>query len=164
MSFVGLPLWLAATAAMSPKSQLQHDDGSPYLTRWTLAGVNSLDEHDQTKPFSTYLHEIHTPDGDRHSHNHPWRWAASLILTGGYTEERLESGLAVTYTHQVGDLSGLMPGDYHRIVAVEPGTFTLFIVGRETHDWGFLVDDHHVPHRDYFASGATQPMTLVRIR
>ena len=146
--------------------QLQFPDGSPYLTRRVLWGANALEDHDSTAPSSAFVHEIHTPDADRHLHNHPWAWCASVVLSGGYTEERrgwscgadtYDSDFGIATRHSAGDLVTFRTDDYHRIVAVEPGTVTLFLCGRETQDWGFLVDGVHVPHREYFARADAGP-------
>jgi hypothetical protein len=123
-------------------------------------------------PSSAFVHEIHTPDGDRHMHDHPWEWSAAVVLSGGYTELREDGGLfghEAMYehelTHAVGDLNTFFRGDYHRITHVDPDTVTLFLCGRESHDWGFLVDGAHVPHKEYFASrdGAGTKMETVRL-
>lgn len=51
-----------------------------YLRRWRVI---------QTPLFALYLHHILMPDGDRDLHDHPYPFA-SLILSGGYTEERVQ--------------------------------------------------------------------------
>ena len=143
-----------------PLWHLLRTDGSLYLARYVLAGVDALETHDPEEPFSAFVHVLHGADGDRHPHNHPWRWAASVILNGGYAEER--NGVPMTYAE--GDLNVLRPDDYHRITSVLPGTVTLFLCGRETHDWGFLVDGIHVPHAEYFKRDDVQRMQTVRVR
>ncbi len=37
----------------------------------------------------------------------------------------------------------------HRITAVDPGTLTLVLVGRQRRDWGFFTPEGFVPHNDY---------------
>lgn len=144
--------------------RLEHADGSAYLDRHVLWGVNALEDHDPAVPSSGFVHQIYTPDGDRHMHNHPWAWLAAVVLAGGYTEERDSGGRRVTLTHAAGDLNMFRTDDYHRIVEVEPGTVTLFLCGRETQDWGFLVDGVHVPHTEYFATRPdAQHMRTVRL-
>lgn len=138
-------------AAASRKFVIRHPDGSPYITRWVLAGSPALEDHDPAAPYSIYVHQLHTPDPDRHMHNHPWSWATGLILAGGYTEWRLDVWQRRSLrTFAPGDLNRLDTQDYHAIVGVQPNTYTLFSVGREIQDWGFLVDGVHVPHREYF--------------
>jgi len=145
---------------------------TPYLTRSVLWGMNALEDHDPSAPSSAFVHEIHTPDGDRDPHNHPWSWSAAVVLSGGYTErrystwwQRTDGGDGIEMSHVTGSLNTFKPHDYHRITHVEPDTVTLFLCGRESHDWGFLVDGVHVPHKQYFASrdGAGMNMETVRL-
>ena len=146
--------------AMQPRRfTIRHPDGSPYLTRWVLRGCSSLTDHDPASPLQIYIHRLHTPDGDRHPHDHPWQWSCGIILQGGYTELRRIGDRNVAITHTPGSCNRLDHGDYHSVVEVEPGTFTLFIAGREVSDWGFLVDGVHVPHRDYLQRQDAQAMT-----
>ena len=118
-------------------------DGSLYLTRWQLF---------KCKWFRVLLHQIHKADKDRHLHNHPWPWAVSLVLRGGYREISNPALLSCTLNHKehnaptLNVLNGLM---YHRITEVRPNTFTLFIAGPRSKDWGFNVDGEHVPSRTY---------------
>lgn len=153
---------IAKTAALSVW-QLQHPDGAPYLTRSVLAGDDALETHADA-PYSVFYHQIHTPDADRHCHDHPWIWSIAIPLTGGYTEKRDMGGIYNYRTYRVGDLNVLRPGDYHSIVDVLPSTTTLFICGREARDWGFLVEGRHVPHGEYFKRDDVQCMKTVRIR
>lgn len=148
--------------------RLEHADGSAYLDRHVLWGVNALEDHDPAVPSSGFVHQIYTPDGDRHMHNHPWAWSAAVVLAGGYTEERLlargQGYYSHRQTHRVGDLNTFRTDDYHRITHVEPGTVTLFLCGREVQDWGFLVDGVHVGHAEYFATRPdAQHMRTVRL-
>jgi|GEM_PF-2682765 len=94
-----------------------------------------------------YLHKIAQADFDRHLHNHPWTWAWSLILWGGYLEER-QGGVERTKLCGSGNL--LRAGDYHRIASVLPNTWTLFITGKRASSWGFATPQGHVDHRAYF--------------
>lgn len=139
--------------------RLVREDGSPYLTRRVLWGANALEHHDPSAPFSVFVHDIHTEDNDRHLHNHPWAWSAALVLSGGYIERRISG----TRRLRRGDLNVFRPDDYHSIVAVEPGTRTLFLCGREEFSWGFLVDGVHVPHGRYLARPGAHHMVTERI-
>lgn len=118
-------------------------DRSPYLTRTLfprLAGHRPM------------LHRIWREDQDRHMHNHPWRTAKFLILSGGYVEERLVDGVPVARTLAPGDVNTLNAETFHRVRTVWPNTWTLGIVGDRVQDWGFLVDGTLVPHAAYFAA------------
>lgn len=122
------------------------DEGGPYLTRYHLF---------KCRRFRVFLHHIHRPDKDRHVHNHPFPWARAFILSGGYHESITRtnpmSGRTGYLTHDARTWSSeaFEPGNYHRIVHVQPGTWTLFFAGRRSRDWGFLVDGAHVPCRKY---------------
>jgi hypothetical protein len=127
--------------------RLYSPTGEKYLTRYVLI---------RTRWFALYLHRLHAPDPDRDLHNHPWR-ATSLILWGGYTE-------LVTHTrapdpetrltlaermHLTGDLNRIRTSAYHRIVKVEPNTWTLVFAGRRFRRWGFLENGVHVDSDEY---------------
>lgn len=145
-------------ASARRKFTIRHPDGSPYITRWILAGSPALEDHDPSAPFSLYVHQLHTPDGDRHMHNHPWAWSTGLVLAGGYADRQLIDGVERLQFHGPGDLNTLPLDRYHTVTAVERDTFTLFSCGREVQDWGFLVDGVHVPHREYLAGPEAQKM------
>lgn len=124
--------------------------GLPYLTRYILI---------RTPWFRVFLHRFHGPDPDRHCHNHPWL-ATSLILKGGYWEvvRGLVSARSVggfSWWNQrareltPGAINKLLPGEYHRITKVKPGTWTLVWGGAYFREWGFLVDGTHVDWRTY---------------
>lgn len=124
----------------------------PYLTRYILA---------RTPFFRVFLHQFHQPDPDREVHNHPWR-ATSIILKGGYTEmvvhawDRSSMWWSFRDMEAVGQwgqwrpkVNRLKEGEYHRIVSVLPGTWSLVFGGRYFRDWGFLVDSQHIDWRTY---------------
>jgi hypothetical protein len=94
--------------------------------------------------FSARVHNILRADTTRHPHDHPWN-ARTIILRGGYLEHK--EG-AFRY-RKPGDTARINFGEYHTIVSVEPGTFTLFIMGRYRGVWGFLVDGVKVPFYEY---------------
>jgi hypothetical protein len=121
---------------------IQGFDGSPYITRTLLPRIG-----DQR----VMLHHIHQPDTDRWLHNHPWQSATFRILSGGYVEERLVSGEIVTRAYRPGDVNSLTADTFHRIVSIEPDTWTIGVVGPRVQDWGFLVDGKIVLSADYFA-------------
>ena len=88
----------------------------------------------RTPWFRVFIHHIPHGDHDRVMHNHPWRWAWSLIIAGGYTEVRRDP----SYVHQKWvsynrwSVVRWTLHTYHRILAVDPGTYTLFIAGPRT--------------------------------
>ncbi len=92
-----------------------------------------------------YLHNFQSPDFDGH-HNHPWRWSFSIVLKGGYTEERLlcnDCGVhpcrdPLVEVRKVRWFNVLRSHDYHKITELHGDTWTLFICGPLTgRSWGF---------------------------
>lgn len=55
--------------------------GTPYLTRCYLFGKDR-------RWGNVYLHHFHSSDQGVEMHNHPWAWGLSVVLWGGYVEER----------------------------------------------------------------------------
>jgi len=102
------------------------DDGMPYLERYYVCSV-----------FGTrcYLHRFVGSDPDAVLHDHPWRWALSIILVGWYFEERRDGA------HVRSFLNFLVGDNFHRVVlpAMSAPVWTLFIhrAGRSK-PWGFL--------------------------
>ncbi len=115
-------------------------DGKDYLNRIAIAG--DLPKEPATRRVNFFLHHILMNDLDRHLHNHPWEWSYSIILSGGYTEERLMPGGTRRRRLRPGMINKLGPHDFHRILELHgPETWTLFIGGPKTLDWGFLVPE-----------------------
>lgn len=126
---------------------IRSDSGDPYLLRVYLTqrkhGVDESDEQPRRLP-AVYLHYFFRGDEDRELHNHPWLRALSWILTGGYTEERLEpDGFVAEYRHRPGTFNVLKRNTFHRVHLLQGGCWTLFIAGERVSeprgkDWGFL--------------------------
>lgn len=150
-----------------------------YMIRYTIGRLGWL-PGDKPRRFSAYLHRFLKPDGDRELHNHPWRWAFSIVLWGGYTEERFCGAttlepvfpwLHICPTCGCMSISGvpfkhitkrrLRPlsfnfirgEDYHRVAELHgKQTWTLFIAGPKTKSWGFWDPKRgHVPWREFLA-------------
>lgn len=115
------------------RSTIRGDDGSPKLHRYYLVGTG--------KTFGVFLHHFVGSDAPAQFHDHPWSWAVSLVLRGGYVEERRrrEDRAATRRSLQPGRLNVLVPGVFHR-VEVRGGepAWTLFIHGPKVRKWGFL--------------------------
>jgi len=123
---------LGAFRARCPRKVIyDQSDGAPYLERYYLI---------KSRWIGVVLHHILRPDSDERLHNHPWRWAFSLILAGGYVEERLDSIDQVrSTTLRVGRLNKIGSNTYHRISAlVADDVWTLFVHGAAKEAWGFL--------------------------
>ncbi len=106
------------------------DGGRRYLERYFVCSVFGV---------RVYLHRFVDSDPDRGLHDHPWRWAASLVLAGWYWEQTRQSGgpRRVRWFN-------LLTGDtFHRVLLPVKldEVWTLFIVpARDVKEWGFLRD------------------------
>ena len=110
-------------------------DGRRYIERYHLGVVAGV---------TMYLHRYLGADADRHLHHHPWQWSLGIPLVGGYTEERLvrlcpRTGLR-TRLRRVGHWwpNLITARTFHRVAAIEPGTWTLFVHAPRHASWGFL--------------------------
>lgn len=141
--------WLAARLLVRI---IRNEEGAPYLLRLRLRGWMPTDP----RPFrwSAYLHKFLLPDLDRALHNHPWKWSFSLVLAGGYTEQRLaRDGRIVTRRLRPGMVNILGPKSFHRVTELHGAeTWTLFVAGPKFKDWGFLDKARgFISHRARFA-------------
>jgi len=113
-------------------------DSGPYLERYYVGCFKGV---------TFYLHRFVSSDSEDHIHNHPWRYALSVILTGGYVEEICHdiapsagpSG-CVTYRRRVRWFNRVDGNRFHRIHDAKPGTWTLFMHSERIQGkgWGFL--------------------------
>lgn len=132
-------------------------EGMPYLERYWVGAAFGV---------TVYLHRFLRPDEERWLHDHPWRWSAGLVLSGGYVEERLSHwDPAVGYCVAIrevrpGRLNVLGAGAFHRVAHVRPGTWTLFVTGRRCKGWGFLSRGLSISHGR--ALTYTQPYDVER--
>lgn len=95
---------------------------------------------------TAFLHRYIAGDGERPEvHDHPWDWSSGIVLTGGYQEERMtQIDFVRGPTTKLRSVKPFRPniiwGDsFHRIAAVKPNTWTLFLHGPKTKTWGFWV-------------------------
>lgn len=149
--------WFAGRLRSSTIPNLR---GEPYLLRNRLFG--RLPGEPERGKWSAYLHRFERPDGERELHNHPWTWGFSVILWGGYLEEKRNRKTGKTRRRRVlpGMINILGPRDFHRIAELKGSqTWTLFVTGRKAWAWGFLDFGRFVHHRRYIASrgGVPQP-------
>jgi hypothetical protein len=153
--------YLIRRAMRTPYSAIIKD-GDLYMRRFWLfnpypdTGASGSDRKPWRFPISIRVHHIVLPDQDRDLHDHPWN-ARTVILRGGYTEERLmqirmsdDFTSTAQFIRAPGDTATLAYGEYHRITSVSPGgVWTLFITGKYRGTWGFLVDGVKVQWRRY---------------
>jgi hypothetical protein len=168
--------WLVSHMS-SPRVIYDREGKSPYLSRYYIIGrpymadgSEPIDRFGNPKPeaifpktlgFAIYLHKFHRSDDDNALHNHPWEWARSLILAGGYSEERREPDreTVVRRTIRPGDWVKINADHFHRVDLLEDDSWSFFIAGPKTSDWGFW-------ERESGASGPTIPWRefIARIR
>jgi hypothetical protein len=93
------------------------------------------------KTFGVFLHHIVGSDAPAELHDHPWGWGVSVVLRGGYVEERCDRDGAHRGRRWrgPGSVNVLRPGVFHR-VELRNGrpAWTIFVHGRKTRRWGFL--------------------------
>lgn len=134
-----------------PCRRILAENGRVYLERYRVLGWMP---GSRWRGPSVYLHRFVLPDQDFALHNHPWPWAVSLVLAGGYTEQRLARmfGLPSCEWRRIkpGRLNIIRPDDYHRVAELHGDeTWTLFLVWPRTRSWGFWLPVRgHVPWRD----------------
>ncbi|MCH9683739.1 MAG: hypothetical protein K0V04_20060 [Deltaproteobacteria bacterium] len=137
----------------------------PYLDRYYVAGapgaLRAFPKNTRAVlgwlPFTVYLHHIRQSDWDREAlHDHPWD-AVSLVLAGGYIEERLDGDRRGDFSIRArwrgaGTVARVGGELFHRIELLADTTaWTLFIVGRKRKTWSFFVPSwpKTVAWRDY---------------
>ncbi len=149
----------------NPRVIRDGDGVSPYLTRHYLIGSPKMpdgscpfDCYGDMRPgaewsgsFGLYLHRFHRSDSGGELHNHPWRWSCSLILAGGYIEERRRGGGVEKRVVLPGDFNYIGHDDFHRVDLIESDVWTLFLVGPKVSSWGFWerVTGAFVPWRQF---------------
>ena len=117
-----------------------------------------------------FLHKFYQSDADRCPHNHPWRFAASLILTGGYLEKRYHPSPGcecyATWSYHMRrpwSFNVIRSGDFHKAELIDPerGCWTLFVAfghkrAEAGAEWGFIDPDtgRFTGWRDYLPPGA----------
>lgn len=151
-----------------PENRVQID-GDVYLRRFYLCGkmpkvlvplFNFGPKARQRLGFlpTIYLHCFYRPDHDRDLHNHPWA-GTSLILTGGYVEERYSGNPADPNSRKKlkvvssGDINKIHAHTYHRVDRLlEDEVWTLFVLGPKVQSWGFWSEEEgrHIHHKEYF--------------
>lgn len=97
-----------------------------------------------------YLHRFLGGDAEEAVHDHPWKKAKALVLTGRYEELRTVIDPAQAngdaggvreerFVRKAGGFNTILGATLHRIVRTEPETWTLFWHTRDKiKPWGFL--------------------------
>lgn len=140
----------------------------PYLSRWYLFGAPTMvdgsapydrwgnpkpDAQWPSFPMGLYIHKFHRGDVDRELHNHPWRWALSFVVDGGYAEERRDGDRVTHRSIHPLSFNFLRSTDFHRVDLAGSHAWTLFLVGPKFQAWGFWNRHTHqyTPWRDFLA-------------
>jgi hypothetical protein len=137
---------------------IEREPGDKYLTRYKLLGF--MPNKPSRLPFSLYIHHFHRPDADGAPHNHPWKWACSLILSGGYWEFRKKAGCDAAVSWKGPFHFNWIPhGVYHLVSDTRfRETWTLFLAGPRVSSWGFLDSERgHIEWRDYLREQNLKP-------
>jgi len=128
--------WLAKHL---PHITIPTPDGKAYLTRYYLFGADRAWGN-------VFLHHFHSsdmdmaPSGTFYLHNHPWPWSFSIILVGGYTEERRQTDDTITTkVFKPGSINTLSDKDFHRVELLGNDGWSLFFTGwrSKKRSWGF---------------------------
>lgn len=163
--------WLTAKLP-PPRTYFDRDGVSPYLSRYYLLGAPkapdggpAFDDRGRPRPgtvdaegIGIYLHRFHRGDDGEQLHNHPWRWSFSLILAGGYFEER-RNGLDVeSHEYRPGSINFLRSDTFHRVDLREADAWSLFIAGPREQGWGFWdrATGIFTPWREYISDRRKQ--------
>jgi hypothetical protein len=129
-------------AQFLPYITIPAPDKLPYLTRYFIMGK-------ERPGINVFLHHFHQSDLDRSPendslllHNHTWKNSVSLILFGGYSEERrVGKSLAVIRREfKPGSVNHISNKDFHRVDLFGKDGWSLFITSkRATKDarWSF---------------------------
>jgi hypothetical protein len=124
--------WCEAIARTLQVEHIQRDQ-QPYLERYYVAGWNPITR--RAGP-ALFLHHFVASDGPQ-VHSHPWASAVSLILVGGYREERCTPSGVVARECRPGDLNVLDPETKHRVDLLGADCWSLLLVGTYAQPWRF---------------------------
>jgi hypothetical protein len=110
-------------------------NGRPYLERYFAAGWSPTNT--RSGP-AIFLHHFVASDDADQVHSHPWGWSASLILAGGYREERCgPDNTIVAREYRPGDVNVLEADARHRIDLLAEDCWTVFLAGEYAQPWAF---------------------------
>ncbi len=129
-------------------------DCQPYLERYHLLRL----------PFGyrVYLHRFVASDPGRGLHNHPWKRALSLVLSGAYEETRMLNAEADNRLQRRWLRAGrvnLISGDVFHRINLPPNSecWSLFIHAPKAKSWGFIQQREYRDHNEIVAQ-ASNPM------
>ncbi len=125
--------FLQKISKLLPKKEIYRSDKGVYLTRHYLI------PHNRPKWIpGIYLHCIHASDEDAELHDHPWKSAFSLILSGSYKEEvRTDYDQVMFRVLNPGDFNIIKGTRFHRLDIINGEVWTFFVSFSRHKDWGF---------------------------
>jgi len=128
--------------------------GRDYMHRYYLCFKEKINAFDPVKTYpNIFIHKLILSDEDRDVHDHPWNYC-TIILAGGYWEWTPHFNSTGV---KIGELSKWRgPGSiiirkantFHRLEMYNP-TWTLFMHGWRTREWGFLTKSGWVDRIKY---------------
>jgi hypothetical protein len=147
---------------VTARMTLRRKDGVVYLTRW---GIESR------RLGGVFIHRMDAPDPGRDLHTHPWNFW-SVVLWGGYAEERINVSMAVARAQWAdrlnrsrravparrGPLRSRSPlsvsrlglNEAHRIVSLNgQRSWSLVVHGPHQGPWHFATPDGWVESNEY---------------
>jgi len=123
--------------ALARTLEVQHitPNGTPYLDRYFAVGWTPT----RSKPGpKIFLHHFLASDPNDQVHSHPWGWSASLIMAGGYREERCDAaGQLTVKEYRPGDVNVIEADDKHRIDLLAEDCWSVFLAGDFAKMWAF---------------------------
>lgn len=129
-------VWCHAFARTLDHQEIRRSHDRPYLERYYAAGWDPIRQ--QPGP-AIFLHHFVASDEPDLLHSHPWGWSVSLILVGGYREQRCgPDGRLVERAYRPGDVNVLAADDRHRIDLLASDCWTLFLAGAVEKSWSFV--------------------------
>ena len=124
--------WCVALARTLTVQQIS-PNGKPYLDRYFAAGWSPTNR--RSGP-AIFLHHFVASDPVDAVHSHPWGWSASLILAGGYREQRCAPrSVVVERVFRPGDVNILEADDTHRIDLLTSDCWSVFLAGHFEKSW-----------------------------
>jgi len=113
------------------------EDGKPLLRQFRLWGSPS-------RGSGAYLQSFVTNETVGSFHNHRWPHMRSFVLSNFFVEERYPGGTFIV--HKAPSTYTMDSTDIHRLAAVAPETWTLFITKGPTREWGYFKRPEAVPY------------------
>lgn len=128
--------WLLHNLVARLSFKVIEHDGEPLFERYLVCRLSNGS--------AIYIHHYLRSDPDRGLHDHPWRWAAVLILAGGYNEDRMRGfgtdGPNIVRNRRLPGCAYWLTGsDFHSLLIADGRTsWSLFAHGPYRKPWGFL--------------------------